>query len=90
MTLSRSLPNPGTEPTSLASPALAGGLLTTSATWGAPGKSLTVIRAGFCFLKDFSFLFFKCYDYLAKQKTRFAYLLKCFAFVKVVKCLMVA
>ena len=29
------LPNPGTEPISLASPALAGGFLTTSATWEA-------------------------------------------------------
>ena len=29
------LPNPGTEPVSLTSPVLAGGLFTTSATWGA-------------------------------------------------------
>ena len=29
------LPNPGIEPTSLASPALAGGFFTTSATWEA-------------------------------------------------------
>ena len=35
------LPNPGIEPTSLASPALAGGFFTTSATWEAPvGHSL--------------------------------------------------
>ena len=30
------LPNPGIEPTSLTSPALAGGFFTTSATWEAP------------------------------------------------------
>ena len=30
------LPNPGTEPGSLMSPALAGGLFTTSATWEVP------------------------------------------------------
>ena len=30
------LPNPGIKPTSLASPALAGGFFTTSATWEAP------------------------------------------------------
>ena len=30
------LPNPGTEPVSLTSPALAGGFFTTSATWEAP------------------------------------------------------
>ena len=30
------LPNPGIEPTSPSSPALAGGFLTTSATWEAP------------------------------------------------------
>ena len=35
------LPDPGTEPKSLASPALAGGFFTTSATWEAPvGHSL--------------------------------------------------
>ena len=33
----RDLPNPGIEPTSLASPALAGGFFTTSTTWEAPG-----------------------------------------------------
>ena len=32
------LPGPGFEPASLASPALAGGLFTTSATWEAPDK----------------------------------------------------
>ena len=31
------LPNPGTEPESLSSPALAGGFFTSSATWEAPG-----------------------------------------------------
>ena len=31
------LPDPGTEPQSLSSPALAGGFFTTSATWEAPG-----------------------------------------------------
>ena len=85
-----SLPNPGVEPTSLTSPALAGGFLTTRATGEAPGTFLPLIRAVFFFFLDFSCLFFKCYNCLAKQKTRFAYLLKCFAFVKVAKCLMVA
>ena len=33
---SRDLPDPGIEPESLASPALAGGFFTTSATWEAP------------------------------------------------------
>ena len=32
------LPNPGIKPTSLMSPALAGGFFTTSATWEAQGK----------------------------------------------------
>ena len=32
---SDNIPNPGTEPASLASPALAGGFFTTSATWEA-------------------------------------------------------
>ena len=37
----RDLPDPGIEPKSLASPALAGGFFTTSATWEAPvGHSL--------------------------------------------------
>ena len=35
--LQRNLPEPGIEPPSLASPALAGGFFTTSATWEAPG-----------------------------------------------------
>ena len=35
---SRDLPDPGIEPSSLESPALAGGFFTTSATWEAPGK----------------------------------------------------
>ena len=34
------LPNPGIEPTSLMSPALAGGYFTTSATWEATGGSI--------------------------------------------------
>ena len=34
------LPNPGVEPTSLKSPALAGGLFTTSATWEAPNHQI--------------------------------------------------
>ena len=33
------LPDPGTESTSLTSPALAGGLFITSTTWGAPGAA---------------------------------------------------
>ena len=37
-TPSGDLPNPGIELVSLMSPALAGGLFTTSATWGAPIK----------------------------------------------------
>ena len=37
----RDLPNPGIEPESLASPALAAGFFTTSTTWEAPG---TVIK----------------------------------------------
>ena len=37
---SGNLPGPGIEPTSLASPALAGGFFTISATWEAPGKQL--------------------------------------------------
>ena len=32
------LPDPGIKPTSLASPALAGGFFTTSTTWEAPGS----------------------------------------------------
>ena len=36
------LPNPGTEPTSLTSPALAGGSFTTRATWEAPDLNLGV------------------------------------------------
>ena len=32
------VPNPGIEPVSLMSPALAGGFFTTSATWEAPNK----------------------------------------------------
>ena len=35
MPYSRGLPNPGIEPASLTSPALAGGFFTTSATWEA-------------------------------------------------------
>ena len=44
-----SLPNPGVEPTSLTSPALAGGFLTTRATGEAPGTFLPLIRAVFFF-----------------------------------------
>ena len=33
-------PNPGIKPTSFASPALAGGFFTTSATWETPNKSM--------------------------------------------------
>ena len=35
------LPNPGTEPESLTSPALAGGFFTTNATWEAPNMLYT-------------------------------------------------
>ena len=38
------LPNPGIEPVSLGSPALAGGVLTTSAPWGLEGTDLKVKR----------------------------------------------
>ena len=43
------LPDPETEPRSLTSPALAGGFLTTSATWEAqvrPGSSLSLSQSG--------------------------------------------
>ena len=40
------LPNPGTEPTSLMSPALAGGFFTTSATWEAPFKEVMRVKSG--------------------------------------------
>ena len=36
------LPDPGIEPVSLGSPALAGGFLTTSAPWGLEGPDLKV------------------------------------------------
>ena len=47
------LPDPGVEPTSLKSPALASGLFTTSATWEArqywcTGKIATSVWVGFC------------------------------------------
>ena len=91
ISFSRDLPNPGIKPGSLKSPALAGRFLTTSANWEAPGSfCLCFTLFFFFFLKDFPFLFFKCYNYLAKQKTQFSYLIKCLAFVKVAKCLMVA
>ena len=38
------LPDPGIEPTSLTSPALAGGFFTTSATWEAPDLNLGVLN----------------------------------------------
>jgi len=38
----RDLPNPGIEPTSLTSPALAGGFFTTSTTWEAPCRLYVV------------------------------------------------
>ena len=37
-------PNPGIEPVSLRSPALAGGFFTTSATWEAPVKVCTKVK----------------------------------------------
>ena len=40
------LPNPGIEPTSLISPALAGGFFTTSATWEAPFKEVMRVKSG--------------------------------------------
>ena len=42
------LPNPGTEPESLMSPALAGGFFTTNATWEAPISLLN--RVSSCYL----------------------------------------
>ena len=39
------LPNPGIEPTSLMSPALAGGFFTTSIAWEAPKQRLFYFRA---------------------------------------------
>ena len=41
MPSSRDLPNPGIKPKSLLTPALAGGFLTTSATWEAPRHSVS-------------------------------------------------
>ena len=41
-------PNPGTEPSSLMSPALAGGFFTTSVTWEAPRQILPVFK----YMKD--------------------------------------
>ena len=38
------LPHPGIEPVSLMSPALAGGVFTTSATWEAPAQSKCLIN----------------------------------------------
>ena len=43
------LPNPGIEPTSLISPALAGGFFTTSATWEAPVKYVAWFYVLLCF-----------------------------------------
>ena len=40
----KDLPDPGTEPTSLLSPALAGGFFTTSSTWEAPGLSVLMTK----------------------------------------------
>ena len=40
------LPNPGIKPTSLISPALAGGFFTTSATWEAPFKEVMRVKSG--------------------------------------------
>ena len=40
------LPNPGVKPTSLKSPALAGGFFTTSTTWGAQEQAQSVTRSG--------------------------------------------
>ena len=43
ISFSRGLPDPGTEPASLASPALAGGFFTTSMTWEAPVGPLSAV-----------------------------------------------
>ena len=48
ISFSRDLPDPGTEPTSLLSPALAGGFFTTSATW----EARTYLLASRCFLGE--------------------------------------
>ena len=48
------LPHPGIEPTSLVSPALAGGFVTTSATWAARLPLIALLNPlgqGICFLK---------------------------------------
>ena len=42
------LPDPGIEPASLISPALAGGFFTTSATWEAPIKNTKIQSFGLC------------------------------------------
>ena len=49
MPSSGDLPDPGIEPTSLTSPALAGRLFTTGATWDAPKPSYTKISHVFTF-----------------------------------------
>ena len=41
---SEDLPDPGTEPSSLLSPALAGGFFTTTSTWEAPGLSVLMTK----------------------------------------------
>ena len=46
------LPDPGIEPVSLTSPALAGGLFTTSATWKAPGFYYVLPNAASVTVKD--------------------------------------
>ena len=45
--LPRDLPNPGAEPASLMSPALAGRFFTPSATWEAPLKEVEVYQTSF-------------------------------------------
>ena len=44
----RDLPNPGIQPVSLMSPALAGGFFTTSATWEGPIKNTKIQSFGLC------------------------------------------
>ena len=57
------LPDPGIEPASLASPTLASGFFTTSATWEAPNQACLVVNMGL-YLLDFTLLlWFRYYSY---------------------------
>ena len=59
----RDLPDPGIEPASLASPTLASGFFTTSATWEAPNQTCLVVNMGL-YLLDFTLLlWFRYYSY---------------------------